>query len=75
MGEISDGRKIACQPTRHFTGTADGYAKGAGMGVYAFSDKDGTYVITALYSDANTLEPLFRGSQLAATLESINVGK
>jgi len=30
---------------------------------------------TALYSDAGTLEPVFRGNQLAATLESVELGK
>jgi pimeloyl-ACP methyl ester carboxylesterase len=75
VGEIVDGPEIAGRPSRHFTGTVDGFAPGAGIDVYAFSDKNGTYVITALYSDAGTLEPVFRSNQLAATLESVQLGK
>jgi hypothetical protein len=75
VGEITDGPKIAGEPSRHFTGTADGFAKGAGIDIYAFSDKNGTYVITGLYSDPGTLETLFRGSDLPATLQSVTLGK
>ena len=75
VGEIVDGPTIAGRPSRHYVGTVDGYAPGAGIDVYAFSDKNGTYVITALYSDAGTLEPVFRGNQLAATLESVQLGQ
>jgi pimeloyl-ACP methyl ester carboxylesterase len=75
VGEIVDGPTIAGRPSRHYIGTVDGYAQGAGIDVYAFSDKNGTYVITAVYSDAGTLEPVFRGNQLAATLESVELGK
>jgi pimeloyl-ACP methyl ester carboxylesterase len=75
VGEISDGPKIAGQPSRHFTGTADGYAKGAGTDIYAFSDKNGTYVITTAYSDAGTLESVFRANDLPAMLASVELGK
>jgi hypothetical protein len=75
VGEIVDGPTIAGRPSRHYIGTVDGYAPGAGVDVFAFSDKNGTYVITALYSDAGTLEPVFRANQLAATLESVELGK
>jgi hypothetical protein len=75
VGEISDGPEIAGRPSRHFTGTADGYKPGAGIDIYAFSDKNGTYVITAAYSDAGTLEPLFRANELPAMLESVELGK
>jgi pimeloyl-ACP methyl ester carboxylesterase len=75
VGEIVDGPEIAGRPSRHYIGTVDGYAQGAGIDVYAFSDKNGTYVITALYSDAGTLEPVFRANDLAATLASVQLGK
>ncbi len=75
VGEIVDGPEIAGWPSRHYVGTVDGYAPGAGIDVFAFSDENATYVITALYSDAGTLESVFRGDQLAATLESVELGK
>jgi pimeloyl-ACP methyl ester carboxylesterase len=75
VGKITEGPVIAGQPSRHYTGTADGFAKGAGIDVYAFSDKDGTYVITGLYSDPGTLETVFRGSDLPATLQSVTLGR
>ena len=75
VGEITDGPKIAGRPSRHFTGTADGYNPGAGIDIYAFSDKNGTYVITAAYSDAGTLESVFRANDLPAMLESVELGK
>lgn len=75
VGEITDGPKIAGQPSRHFTGTADGFNPGAGIDAYAFSDKDGTYVFTALYSDPGTLESIFRANDLPAMLESVEVGQ
>lgn len=75
VGEITDGPEIAGQPSRHLTGTADGFVKGAGIDVYAFSDKEGTYVITGLYSDPGTLKTVFRESDLPATLESVTLGK
>jgi pimeloyl-ACP methyl ester carboxylesterase len=75
VGEITDGPKIAGRPSRHFTGTADGFKPGGGIDAYAFSDKDGTYVFTALYSDAGTLESVFRANDLPAMLESIELGK
>jgi pimeloyl-ACP methyl ester carboxylesterase len=75
VGEFTDGPKIAGQPSRHFTGTADGFNPGAGIDAYAFSDKDGTYVFTALYSDPGTLEPVFRANDLPAMLESIELGQ
>jgi len=75
VGEITDGPKIAGRPSRHFTGTADGFKPGGGIDAYAFSDKDGTYVITALYSDAGTLESVFRAYDLPAMLESVELGK
>jgi hypothetical protein len=72
-GEITDGPTIAGMASRHFVGTADGYAPGAGIDVYAFSDDTTTYVIVGLYSDAGTLESVFRGNQLPALLQSIVV--
>jgi hypothetical protein len=75
VGEIADGPQIAGQPSRHLTGTADGFAPGAGIDAYAFSDKDGTYVVTGLYSDPGTLESVFRANDLPAMLESIELGK
>ena len=75
VGEISDGPEIAGRPSRHFTGTADGYNPGAGIDIYAFSDKNGTYVVTAAYSDAGTLEPVFRANELPAMLESVELRK
>lgn len=75
VGEISDGPKIAGRPSRHFAGTADGFNPGAGIDAYAFSDKDGTYVFAGLYSDAGTLEPVFRANDLPAMLESIELGQ
>jgi hypothetical protein len=75
VGDITDGPKIAGLPSRHFTGTADGFNPGAGIDAYAFSDKDGTYVFTALYSDPGTLEPVFRANDLPAMLESIELGQ
>jgi len=74
VGEIVDGPKIAGLPSRHFVGTADGYAPGAGIDVYAFSDKTSTYVIVGLYSDAGTLQSVFRDNQLPALLQSIELG-
>ncbi len=75
VGEITDGPTIAGRPSRHVAGTADGYNPGAGIDIYAFSDKNGTYVITALYSDAGTLESIFRANDLPAMLESVELGK
>ena len=75
VGEIVDGPAIAGRPSRHYIGTVDGYAPGAGIDVFAFSDKNGTYVITAVYSDAGTLEPVFRGNQLAATAGERRTGE
>jgi pimeloyl-ACP methyl ester carboxylesterase len=75
VGEIADGPQIAGQPSRHLTGTADGFAPGAGIDAYAFSDKDGTYVVTGLYSDPGTLESVFRANDLPAMLESVTLGK
>ncbi len=75
VGEISDGPTIAGRPSRHFAGTADGYNPGAGIDVYAFSDKNGTYVITSLYSDAGTLESVHRANVLPAMLESVELGQ
>jgi pimeloyl-ACP methyl ester carboxylesterase len=75
VGEITDGPKIAGRPSRHFIGTVDGYNPGAGVDIYAFSDKNGTYVITTAYSDAGTLEPIFRGGDLPTMLESVELGK
>jgi pimeloyl-ACP methyl ester carboxylesterase len=75
VGEITDGPKIAGRPSRHFTGTADGFKPGGGIDAYAFSDKNGTYVFTTLYSDAGTLESIFRANDLPAMLESIELGQ
>jgi hypothetical protein len=75
VGEIVDGPEIAGQPSRHFTGTVDGFAPGAGVDVFAFSDENGTYVIVALYSDGPTLESVHRANVLPATLESVELGK
>jgi pimeloyl-ACP methyl ester carboxylesterase len=75
LGKITDGPTIAGMPSRHFVGTADGYAPGAGIDVYAFSDDTTTYVIVGFYSDAGTLEPVFRGNQLPALLQSVDVSK
>lgn len=75
VGEITDGPKIAGRPSRHFTGTAEGFNPGAGIDAYAFSDKNGTYVITAAYSDPGTLESVFRANDLPAMLESVELGK
>jgi pimeloyl-ACP methyl ester carboxylesterase len=73
QGEISDGPTIAGMPSRHYTGTADGYAKGAGIDVYVFSNDTTIYSIVGLYSDAGTLESVFRGNQLPALLQSVEV--
>jgi len=75
VGEITDGPKIAGRPSLHFTGTADGYNPGAGIDAYAFSDKNGTYVITSLYSDAGTLDSVHRANVLPAMLESVELGQ
>jgi pimeloyl-ACP methyl ester carboxylesterase len=75
VGEVTDGPKIAGRTSRHFVGTAEGFNPGAGIDVYAFSDKNGTYVITALYSDAGTLDSVFRAKDLPAMLESVELGK
>jgi hypothetical protein len=75
VGETVDGPKIAGLPSRHFVGTADGYAPGAGADIFAFSDDETTYVIVGFYADAGTLEPVFRGNQLPALLQSVELGK
>jgi pimeloyl-ACP methyl ester carboxylesterase len=75
VGEIVDGPEIAGLPSRHFVGTADGYAPGAGADIFAFSDDETTYVIVGFYADAGTLEPVFRGNQLPALLQSVELGK
>lgn len=74
VGETVDGPEIAGLPSRHFVGTADGYAPGAGADIFAFSDDETTYVIVGFYSDAGTLEPVFRGNQLPALLQSVELG-
>jgi hypothetical protein len=75
VGEIVDGPEIAGRPSRHYVGTAEGFNPGAGIDAYAFSDKDGTYVVTGLYSDPGTLESVFRANDLPAMLESVTLGK
>ena len=75
VGEVSDGPTIAGRPSRHFSGTAEGFAAGAGVDIYAFSDKNGTYVIAGLYSDAGTLEKVFRATDMPQTLASVTLGK
>jgi pimeloyl-ACP methyl ester carboxylesterase len=74
VGATVDGPEIAGLPSRHFVGTADGYAPGAGADIFAFSDDTTTYVIVGFYSDAATLESVFRGNQLAALLQSVELG-
>jgi pimeloyl-ACP methyl ester carboxylesterase len=73
VGETVDGPEIAGLPSRHFVGTADGYAPGAGADIFAFSDDETTYVIVSFYADAATLEPVFRGNQLPALLQSVEL--
>jgi pimeloyl-ACP methyl ester carboxylesterase len=75
VGTIEDGPTIAGLLSRHYIGTADGYAPGAGIDIYAFSDDANTYVIVGAYADAATLEPVFRGNQLPALLQSVELGK
>jgi hypothetical protein len=75
VGEISDGPTIAGRPSRHFSGTVDGWNPGGGIDAYAFSDKNGTYVLTSQYSDAGTLESVHRANVLPAMLESVELGK
>jgi hypothetical protein len=75
VGEITDGPTIAGRPTRHFVGTVDGWNPGAGIDAYAFSDKNGTYVITSMYSDAGTLESVHRANVLPAMLASVELGQ
>ena len=75
MGETVDGPEIAGLPSRHFVGTADGYAPGAGADIFAFSDDAATYVIVGFYSDPSTLESVFRGNQLPALLQSVELGQ
>jgi pimeloyl-ACP methyl ester carboxylesterase len=75
VGTIEDGPTIAGLPSRHYVGTADGFAPGAGIDIYAFSDDATTYVIVGAYADAGTLEPVFRGNQLPALLQSVELGK
>ena len=74
-GETVDGPDIAGLPSRHFVGSADGYAPGAGIDIYAFSDDATTYVIVGLYADAATLETRFRGNELPVLLQSVELGK
>ena len=75
QGEIVDGPTIAGMPSRHYVGTADGYAKGAGIDVFVFSDDKTIYSIVGLYSDPGTLESIFRGNQLPSLLQSVELGK
>jgi hypothetical protein len=75
VGEITDGPTIAGRPSRHFSGTVDGWNPGGGIDAYAFSDKNGTYVLTAQYSDPSTLESVHRANDLPAMLESVELGK
>jgi hypothetical protein len=75
QGEITDGPTIAGMPSLHYVGSADGYAKGAGIDVYVFSNDTTIFSIAALYADAGTLEPVFRGNQLPALLQSVEVTK
>lgn len=75
VGETVDGPEIAGLPSRHFVGTADGYAPGAGADIFAFSDDAATYVIVGFYSDPSTLESVFRGNQLPALLQSVELGQ
>jgi pimeloyl-ACP methyl ester carboxylesterase len=75
VGTIEDGPTIAGLPSRHYSGTADGYAPGAGIDIYAFSDAATTYVIVGAYADATTLEPVFRNNQLPALLQSVQLAK
>jgi pimeloyl-ACP methyl ester carboxylesterase len=74
VGTIEGGPTIAGLPSRHYVGTADGFAPGAGIDIYAFSDDATTYVIVGAYADAGTLEPVFRGNQLPALLQSVELG-
>jgi hypothetical protein len=75
VGETVDGPEIAGLPSRHFVGTADAYAAGAGADIFAFSDDETTYVIVSFYADAGTLESVFRGNQLPALLQSVELSK
>jgi pimeloyl-ACP methyl ester carboxylesterase len=75
VGETVDGPEVAGLPSRHFVGTADAYAPGAGADIFAFSDDETTYVIVSFYADAGTLESVFRGNQLPALLQSVELGK
>ena len=75
VGTIEDGPTIAGLPSRHYIGTADGFAPGAGIDIYAFSDDATTYVVVGSYADAGTLERVFRGNELPALLQSVELGK
>lgn len=74
-GETVDGPTIAGLTSRHYVGTADGYAPGAGIDIFTFSDDTTTYVVAGLYSDPGTLETKFRGNELPALIESVELGK
>ena len=74
-GETVDGPDIAGLPSRHFVGTADGYAPGAGIDIFAFSDDATTYVDRRPLLRCDHPRDRFRGNELPALLQSVELGR